>query len=61
MYNNSDKTKFVENYKEFLSSGESDTPDNLLKKCFDISYNDENLYNNAFEYIKKILNLLENK
>ncbi len=59
MYSTStDKTVFVDKYKEFLSAGESDTPENLLK-IFELSYKEDFMYDNAFTYISDLLASLE--
>jgi oligoendopeptidase F len=59
MYSTSaDKTVFVDKYKEFLSAGESDTPENLLK-IFELSYKEDFMYDNAFNYISDLLASLE--
>jgi oligoendopeptidase F len=56
--NSSDKNDFLKKYHEFLASGGSDTPENLLKDIFDMKF-DENFYNTAFSNINELIDKLD--
>jgi len=52
--NSKDKNDFIKKYHKLLSSGGSDTPENLLYKIFKIKF-DEKFYQIAFDNIKDLI------
>lgn len=52
--NTSDKNGFIKKYHKLLSSGGSDTPENLLYKIFKIKF-DEKFYQTAFDNIEDLI------